>query len=85
MMAGRVIKRARTSLLEHPFSVNDHPIEVTASFGVATFHGYGLESYETLIERADRGLYLAKERGNSLIVSCEVGNKEIEEKNSYIP
>ncbi len=83
-MASRVARRANRIVSRHPFVVDSHPIEVTASFGVATFCGDGLESYEELIERADRGLYLAKERGKGLVVSWVIGGSERDNENIHL-
>ncbi len=83
-MASRVARRAKRIVSQHPFVVDSHPIGVTASFGVATFCGDGLESYEELIERADRGLYLAKERGKGLVVSWVIGGRKRDKENIHL-
>jgi len=50
--------------------VSGHPMNITASFGVAQYNGQ--ESADTLFHRADKALYLAKESGrNKVEVSPE--------------
>ncbi|RMG59736.1 MAG: diguanylate cyclase [Deltaproteobacteria bacterium] len=66
--------RTKNRITSHPFRVFDHLINVTASFGIATCEGDSLESHGDLIERADRALYVAKERGkNRVVVMNEKG------------
>lgn len=79
-----VVERARKIVSMHQFSVKDHQINITASFGVATFSGDGIKSHEGLIEMADKALYIAKDRGKDSVVTYdaegepgETGNIEI--------
>ena len=56
-----------TKELESPFSVNGNPIQVEASFGIASFPDHGQDA-ETLLRRADIALYLAKKAVSSYVV-----------------
>jgi diguanylate cyclase (GGDEF)-like protein len=53
--------------VERPFLIEGHPLEVTASIGIATFPQHG-STAETLLQRADVALYVAKRAGNSAAV-----------------
>src|SRR5438309_2058333 len=61
--------RVAESLLrvERPFLIEGHSLEVTASIGIAAFPQHGTTA-ETLLQRADVALYVAKRPGNSAAV-----------------
>ena len=50
--------------VERPFLIEGHPLEVTASIGITAFPQHG-STAETLLQRADVALYVAKRSGNS--------------------
>jgi len=53
--------------VERPFLIEGHPLEVTASIGIAVFPQHA-STAETLLQRADVALYVAKRPGNSAAV-----------------
>lgn len=59
-------EQVRNALLAGPISNGDLAIEVTASFGVATFPGDGCTG-EELIAAADQALYAAKAAGRNRV------------------
>ena len=66
--AGHAMKVADAVLrVERPFLIEGHPLEVTASIGIAAFPLHG-STAETLLQRADVALYVAKRSGNSAAV-----------------
>ncbi len=66
--AGHALKVAEAVLrVERPFLIQGHPLEVTASIGIAVFPQHG-STAETLLQRADVALYVAKRSGNSAAV-----------------
>src|SRR6266446_604195 len=66
--AGRAIKVADAILrVERPFLIEGHPLEVTASIGITAFPQHG-STAETLLQRADVALYVAKRSGNGVAV-----------------
>jgi diguanylate cyclase (GGDEF)-like protein len=66
--AGGAMKVADAILrVERPFLIEGHPLEVTASIGIATFPQHA-STAETLLQRADVALYVAKRAGNSAAV-----------------
>ncbi len=58
-------ERIRLSIASHPIAFNDNTISVTVSIGVAAY-GSG-SSVESLLRKADEGLYLAKNRGRNRV------------------
>ncbi|MEM6517971.1 MAG: diguanylate cyclase [Cyanobacteria bacterium P01_D01_bin.71] len=50
------------AVLQHPFSLAEHTVEVTASIGIALYPENGLDEV-TLLTRADKALYQAKHDG----------------------
>jgi diguanylate cyclase (GGDEF)-like protein/PAS domain S-box-containing protein len=60
---GREILRA----LEQPVMVADQPVDVHASFGIATFPEHAAEA-SSLMQRADVAMYVAKRSGNGFAV-----------------
>ena len=66
--AGHAMKVADAVLrVERPFLIEGHPLEVTASIGIATFPPHG-STAEALLQRADVALYVAKRAGNTAAV-----------------
>lgn len=61
-------ERIRVSVETEPFQDGAAIIPITVSAGVAVHHA-GDESFDTLLRRADRALYEAKESGRNRIVS----------------
>ena len=53
--------------VERPFLIEGHPLEVTASIGIAVFPQHA-STAETLLQRADVALYVAKRPGNSAAI-----------------
>jgi predicted signal transduction protein with EAL and GGDEF domain len=53
--------------LERPFLSEDHALEVTASIGIAAFPEHGNDA-ETLLQRADVAMYVAKRTGGTYAV-----------------
>ncbi len=64
-VAARIAERARHRIERSPITVGSRPIEITASFGVAT-RAEG-ESHEQTIARADEALYRAKAAGRNRV------------------
>ncbi len=64
-----VAERIRTGVAERPFNVGDHTIPVTISIGGARMSEGTVEGAATsLIGRADRALYAAKEAGRNRVI-----------------
>ena len=56
------IAQKLSQAMEQPISIRQHPINVGASIGIATFPGDGRQKQE-LEEKADKAMYQAKKRG----------------------
>jgi len=68
--AAKVAENIRDNIRNHEFGVRGKTIHVTASLGVTEFvRG---DNPKTIIARADKGLYAAKEKGRNCVVT--VGN-----------
>lgn len=65
--AGQVAQRLRQSIESYPFSGQDKPLHVTISLGVAEYDLNRDADSKTLIDRADRALYKAKESGRNRV------------------
>ncbi|HDJ28709.1 MAG TPA: GGDEF domain-containing protein [Proteobacteria bacterium] len=66
--ASLIAERLRTSIAEFPFPTGEEsPLMVTASLGVACWHGSGYLSKQgtELVQAADRALYAAKDTGRN--------------------
>ena len=66
--ASLIAERLRNSIAEFPFPTGEErPLVVTASLGVACWHGSGYLSGQgtELIQAADRALYAAKDTGRN--------------------
>ena len=69
-----VAERIRTRLATTPLSVGDASIVVTASIGIAGMDSTeGVLSATTLVERADRALYSAKNHGRNRVEMWSTG------------
>jgi diguanylate cyclase (GGDEF)-like protein len=66
--AHRVSERLREIIAASPVSFGNARIPVTISGGIATATGDDAVSLESLIERADRALYAAKQAGRDRIM-----------------
>jgi diguanylate cyclase (GGDEF)-like protein/PAS domain S-box-containing protein len=64
--AGRVADKV-VKMLEHPFEIENHIIEISASVGITVYpsdtHNNTVESVESLIKQADHAMYQAKNAG----------------------
>jgi len=67
--AAQAAERIRRAVEEHPFTVDERTIRVTISVGIAVCPQHGCD-LTTLVGRADRALYRAKETGRNR-VCCE--------------
>jgi diguanylate cyclase (GGDEF)-like protein len=59
-------ERIRQSVADETFGLDEPPPVVTVSVGVATLPDHAT-TVDTLVEQADRGLYLAKSRGKNRV------------------
>jgi PleD family two-component response regulator len=75
-MAGKTLERIRRNIIEATFPQVG---KVTVSIGYTMMHGK--EDHTKLIDRADRALYHAKEKGRNLSFSFE----HLVEKNEIKP
>ena len=55
------------SLAAQQFQIGDEKVTITASFGIAGFHGKEIVDFDTLIRRADKALYAAKRSGRNKV------------------
>jgi diguanylate cyclase (GGDEF)-like protein len=69
VVAGRI----RRTVDAAPIEVNGQQFQLTVSLGVAARLDEGPESLETLLDRADGALALAKERGRNRVVALSLG------------
>lgn len=69
VVAGRI----RRFVASEPIEVNGLKFHLTVSLGVAARLDEGPESIDTLLERADSALALAKERGRDRVVALSLG------------
>ncbi|WP_443750499.1 PleD family two-component system response regulator [Asticcacaulis solisilvae] len=66
--AGHIAERVRQQVADAPFILSDgRQLNVTVSVGVATSQGLG-DSPESLLKRADEGVYEAKSSGRNRVV-----------------
>ncbi len=63
----------RLGMADKPFDLEStkEPLAVTVSIGVASSHGT-YESADSMLERADKAMYQAKNTGRNKVVSDEV-------------
>ena len=69
VVAGRVRKNVEAE----PIVVDGHSLKLTVSVGVSARLDEGPESIETLLQRADEALALAKQRGRNRVVALSLG------------
>ncbi|HYC34952.1 MAG TPA: GGDEF domain-containing protein [Usitatibacter sp.] len=69
VVAGRI----RRYVANEPIEAAGHKFAVTVSLGVAARLDEGPESIDTLLDRADSALRLAKERGRNRVVALSLG------------
>lgn len=65
------IERVRQELETQAFAINGATIRVTASFGIAGFHGRKAPEFAQLLREADVALYSAKAHGRNRIEFAE--------------
>jgi len=66
-----VADRIRGKVADHTFTSGRVSCRVTLSAGIAVSRGEDAESYQSLLDRADRALYQAKEQGRNRAVLAE--------------
>ena len=69
VVAGRVRKAVEAQAIE----LDGHSLKLTVSVGVSARLDEGPESIETLLQRADEALALAKQRGRNRVVALSLG------------
>lgn len=70
-------ERLRIFIGNEPLPLNEGDLKITASFGIAAFHGEEID-LEELIRRSDTAMYDAKKNGRnrSVMYRCETGQKQ---------
>jgi two-component system, cell cycle response regulator len=63
----KTVERFREKLAAQDFQIGDTKVTITASFGIAGFHGKEILDFNTLVRRADKALYAAKRAGRNLV------------------
>lgn len=63
----KTVERFREKLALQKFQLGDEQVTITASFGIAGFHGKEIVDFNTLVRRADKALYAAKRAGRNLV------------------
>jgi two-component system, cell cycle response regulator len=63
----KTVERFREKLAAQQFQIGDEKVTITASFGIAGFHGKEILDFNTLVRRADKALYAAKRAGRNLV------------------
>jgi diguanylate cyclase (GGDEF)-like protein/PAS domain S-box-containing protein len=66
----RLVAQKILAALEQPFLLAGHPLQISASIGIAVYPEHGIDEY-LLIKRADQAMYLAKHAGGAALVSYE--------------
>ena len=56
-----ICERLRSHIAAYPFTVVNPPLQITASFGIASFPTTGIKKEKDLVDAADQALYQAKE------------------------
>jgi len=72
--ARNVAERVRLAVANHSFIYEKKKIHVTVSIGIAKISIYDRDA-NSLINRADRALYMAKENGRNLVTYLEAKNR----------
>ena len=63
-----VVERIRSQLADAEFTFGETHFTVTASFGIAGFHGGDTPNFAQLLKQADAALYSAKHAGRNRVV-----------------
>ncbi len=63
----KTVERFREKLAAQKFQIGEEQVTITASFGIAGFHGKEILDFNTLVRRADKALYAAKRAGRNLV------------------
>lgn len=63
----KTVERFREMLAQQQFEMGDERVSITASFGIAGLNGKENLDFTTLVRRADKALYAAKNAGRNLI------------------
>lgn len=63
----RTVERFREKLAAQEFEIGTEKVTITASFGIAGFHGKEVLDFNTLVRRADKALYAAKNAGRNMV------------------
>ncbi|ELS32724.1 MULTISPECIES: diguanylate cyclase [Pseudanabaena] len=66
-----VAERLRSVIADTPVVINGNNVNVTASFGVATFD-QEKDTITTILSRADKALYMSKETGRNRVVVANI-------------
>ncbi len=69
------VERVRKQCEETEFLSGTAKIRVTASFGIAGFHGRNAPAFEQLVRQADAALYAAKREGRNRVAVAEMEAK----------
>jgi len=69
--AVRVAERLRSQIEASRVEAEGTVLEVTASFGVATYPGAGMDCINDLLKAADVALYDAKHNGRNQVVTAK--------------
>ena len=63
----RTVQRFCEKLAAQQFQLGEEKVSITASFGIAGFHGKEIVDFDTLVRRADKALYAAKRSGRNKV------------------
>jgi two-component system cell cycle response regulator len=63
----KTVERFREKLAAEQFEIGEQKVSITASFGIAGFHGKEILDFNTLVRSADKALYEAKRAGRNLV------------------
>ena len=63
----KTVQRFCEKLAAQEFQLGDEKVSITASFGIAGFHGKEIVDFDTLVRRADKALYAAKRSGRNKV------------------
>ncbi|MBM3617026.1 MAG: sensor domain-containing diguanylate cyclase [Alphaproteobacteria bacterium] len=69
------VERVRAAIADTPIEAEGHTLDITMSFGAAVGSPETLESFDALIQVADKALYLAKHNGRNRV---EVDEKSLQ-------
>jgi diguanylate cyclase (GGDEF)-like protein len=61
------VERFREKLHTQQIQIGENKVSLTASFGIAGFHGKEVSDFRTLMRRADKALYIAKNAGRDQV------------------